>query len=100
MLVCLWLMPSGPLLQVAAGEESAPDIASLEPEEDMTLLDKKLVDKSGALGGLGSYAHLSCIPTCLGWCRENVPIMWTGEKQQLQAHQYAYLCYCWGWPAE
>lgn len=54
MLVCLWLMPSGPLLQVAVDEESAPDIASLEPEEDMTLLDKKLVDKSGALGGLSS----------------------------------------------
>eukprot|EP00891_Asterochloris_glomerata_P006939 jgi/Astpho2/6939/Aster-x1409 len=34
-------------IHVAAGEESAPDIASLEPEEDMTLLDKKLVDKSG-----------------------------------------------------
>ena len=52
MLECLWLTPSAPLLQVAADEESAPDIASLEPEEDMTLLDKKLVDKNGELGGL------------------------------------------------
>ena len=51
---CLWLTPFAPLLQVAADEDSAPDVASLEPEEDMTLFDKKLADKNGEPDGLDS----------------------------------------------
>ena len=66
MLECLRLTPSAPLLQVAADEESAPDIASLEPEEDMTLLDKTLVDKSGELGGRDSFCPPALRPSLSG----------------------------------